>query len=293
MFIYRKIQETIRSKQRYYWFWRGIAIATSLLIFSTQLQSAAAQQEATLFHQQSLQPLQSNSPLTKAEPPLSSLPLPRAHPLPMTLADWQDTTGAGDYFHEVNTTPLGYLVWSQFPVKIYVEQTTEQLDSASASVQRFQAWTHAVLQAVQEWSIYLPLQAVSHSEEADISILRSRPPLEASVDRETGKFNLPRARSAETNYEFFLGRKVDAPEEATIAHRFTIRLTPDQTAEYTLATARHEIGHALGIWGHSPLATDALYFSQVRHPPQISVRDINTLKQLYKQPTRLGWPVVP
>jgi predicted Zn-dependent protease len=35
-----------------------------------------------------------------------------------------------------------------------------------------------------------------------------------------------------------------------------------------------------------------MYFSQVREPPPISARDINTLKRIYQQPTRLGWPVL-
>ncbi|XTZ12993.1 MAG: peptidase, partial [cyanobacterium endosymbiont of Rhopalodia inflata] len=35
--------------------------------------------------------------------------------------------------------------------------------------------------------------------------------------------------------------------------------------------------------------TDALYFSQVRSLSPISVRDVNTLKKIYQQPTRLGW----
>jgi predicted Zn-dependent protease len=71
----------------------------------------------------------------------------------------------------------------------------------------------------------------------------------------------------------------------------TIQLSPDQSDRYTLATARHELGHALGIWGHSPLETDAMYFSQVRDSPEISIRDVNTLKHIYEQPTRLGWPL--
>ncbi len=48
------------------------------------------------------------------------------------------------------------------------------------------------------------------------------------------------------------------------------------------------LGHALGIWGHSQLETDALYFSQVRKPAFISVRDVNTLKKVYEQSTALG-----
>jgi predicted Zn-dependent protease len=129
---------------------------------------------------------------------------------------------------------------------------------------------------------------VSQAEEADISILYERPPLQASVDRETGKFNIPRARAAQTRYEFYLRQAANAPENV-LSQRFTIKLSPHQTVDYTLATARHELGHALGIWGHSPFQTDTMYFSQVRNSPQISARDINTLKRIYEQPTRLGW----
>jgi len=69
----------------------------------------------------------------------------------------------------------------------------------------------------------------------------------------------------------------------------TIYIRPDQAIEYLQAAARHELGHALGIWGHSPQPTDALYASQVRNPAKISARDLNTLKRVYEQPTRLGW----
>jgi predicted Zn-dependent protease len=71
----------------------------------------------------------------------------------------------------------------------------------------------------------------------------------------------------------------------------TIQLPPNSTGESLLATIRHEMGHALGIWGHSPVITDALYFSQVPDPQPISERDINTLQKIYRQPTRLGWKI--
>ena len=218
----------------------------------------------------------------------SSLPTPRTHPLPPSLAQWQDSTRAGDYFTEVQLTPVNYLVWYQFPVKIYVDTPTEPAES-SASAQRFHNWFNAVLQAIQEWSIYLPLEVVSQLEGADIVIWRSRPPIQSSINPETGKLEVIRARTAETRYEFYL-RSV-GNEQQVLAHKFTIQLSPDQTLDYTMATARHELGHALGIWGHSPLETDSMYFSQVQNPPKISVRDINTLKRIYEQPTRLGWPL--
>jgi predicted Zn-dependent protease len=249
----------------------GIAIATAVLVIFTQLHRVEAQDS-------SLGELSS-----------SSLPTPQTHPLPATLTRWH-STGTGDYVSQVKPTPVGYLVWSQFPVKVYVERPTNPTES-SPSVRRFQEWVNAVLKAVEEWNVYLPLEVVTQPATADISILRSRPPLQASFNRETGQFNLPRARSAQTRYEFYLRPAVDA-SNPVLSHRFTIQLSPDQTVEYTMATARHELGHALGIWGHSPLETDTMYFSQVRNPPPISARDINTLKRVYEQPTRLGWPLI-
>lgn len=269
-----------QGKLRKYLIRLGMIIATSLIVVFANLQPLKSQVELPYWYN-----------FTTAELSESSLPVPKTHPLPETLAQWQDFSVSGDYFLEVEPTPLGYLVWSQFPVKIYVEEPTN-VELSPSSLRRFQDWVNAVTEAVEEWIVYLPLELVRNKEGADISILRSRPPLETSINRETGEINLPRARSAETRYEFYLRRGIDAPQKRIISHKFTIELSPDQTAEYTLATARHEIGHALGIWGHSPVETDTLYFSQVGNPPQISVRDINTLKRVYEQPTRLGWPLI-
>lgn len=196
----------------------------------------------------------------------------KPHPLPPTLAQWQDDQ-SGDYFSQVKPTEVGYLVWSQFPIKVYIQQPQE-----ISSTDQAKKWFNSVLQAVQEWNAYLPLVVVEKSAGADITIERSRPPLTLSLD------NTPQARSAETRYELYISK---AP--SVLSHRCTILLSPSQTKNYVQAAARHELGHAFGIWGHSPVSTDALYFSQVRNPLPISARDINTLKKVYQQPTKLGW----
>ncbi|MGB7441059.1 MAG: peptidase [Coleofasciculaceae cyanobacterium] len=262
--------------------WLAVGICTFLGLVFTQFRQVEAHKSWSV----PVSP--ANSELVQVELSQPYLPPFQSHPLPPTLEKWQDTTTAGDYFSQVKPTPLGYLIWSQFPVKVYIEQPPES-DHSSASFQRFQGWLNAVLEAAKEWSVYLPLELTKQQKEADISILRSRPPLEASINRQTGEVNLPRVRSAQTSYEFYLKPTVKTSVNPFLYHRFTIKLSPDQTAEYTLATARHELGHALGIWGHSLLETDTMYFSQVPDPPQISLRDINTLKRIYQQPTRLGW----
>jgi predicted Zn-dependent protease len=116
--------------------------------------------------------------------------------------------------------------------------------------------------------------------------LRSQPQRAIKLNPDTKKYDIPRAVAAQTNYKFYL-----TADPVAIAMRMTMQVSPNFTGVSLLATMRHELGHALGIWGHSPEAKDALYFSQVSNPPAISQRDINTLKKVYQQPTRLGWKI--
>jgi predicted Zn-dependent protease len=229
------------------------------------------------------------------------LPSPKPHPLPTTLEAWQDNA-SGDYFDQIKPVIVGYLVWTQFPITIYIDPATATEQAKPFLAKRAQTWIVAVQKAIQEWQPYLPLKIVNQATGADIIIRRSTPPLRlAAPAQKTNdsnpnrpRFEIPRARSAETQFELYARRSpTQSPETpALLAHRVTIHIRPDQAADYLQAAARHELGHALGIWGHSTQPTDALYFSQVRNPATISNRDLNTLKRIYTQPTRLGWPLM-
>ena len=212
----------------------------------------------------------------------TQLPIAKVHPLPVSLAQWEDRENKGNYFTKIDPSPLGYLIWSQFPINIYLEQITTSQDN-SASTIRDRQWLDAVRNAIAEWNLYLPLQEIENPELADIIIAGSTPEREVKLNPETGLYDIPRAITAQTNYQFYL------QNHQLLSHRMTIQISPDLSQVATLAAIRHELGHALGIWGHSSDRKDALYFSQVRNFPPISSRDINTLKKIYQQPTRLGW----
>ncbi|MEM7769539.1 MAG: matrixin family metalloprotease [Cyanobacteria bacterium P01_A01_bin.37] len=322
-----KTRQQARKRDRH-WYLLAIILGITLLM------SLCGRAIAPAIGAEELSPLQAPS---TAETDTSSLtdqrfllPTPRPHPLPDSLASWEDRTNQGDYFDAIAPTVLGYLVWTEFPITIFVEppnveppNDSESFDiptslpestsnsslntklqarplAASASspsaitrqlsppTQRIQSqWYESVLSAINEWSAYLPIEQSDEKATADIAILATAPPLQVSFD-ESGLL-LGRARSAETRYEFYIEERIDGTQ--LLLPKYTVMIKPGQSPQQIRATARHELGHALGLWGHSPLSTDALYASQVQSPSELSVRDITTLKRVYEQATQLGWPL--
>lgn len=194
----------------------------------------------------------------------------KPHELPQTLAQWDESKTPGDYFDQVRSVAVGALVWTHWPIRVYIEPLSAGL------LMKPEVWQNAIAQSVKDWQPYLSIGFVNNISEADIQISAKSPYQKSGA----------RVRSAETRYELYVG------EQQTLSHRVTINIRPTQTPQYLTSAARHEIGHALGLWGHSRNPADVMYFAQVRKPPGISAQDINTLKRVYQQPTKLGWPVV-
>ncbi|MDJ0578401.1 peptidase [Crocosphaera sp.] len=213
--------------------------------------------------------------LEKSLPPLQN------HPFPSSLNQWQDQPYSGDYFDQIEPSVVGHLLWSKFPIKIYFDRPNNPNDTA-ATTRRFNQWVNAVETSITEWNTYLPMTEVDRAELADIIIERNDPPMDVQIDPETGQLDIPRARTAQARYEFYI-------DDNQLLHKMIIQISPRLSKVATLSAARHELGHGLGIWGHSLEENDVLYFSQVSSSIPISSRDVNTLKKIYEQPTRLGW----
>ena len=258
--------------------WLSIWTAIAIVMMSAIAQPLVAQQDSN---------------------PLLPLQLPNAapHPLPSSLDTWVDLHNVGDYFDNITPFGFGYLVWSRFPVQVYLDSGELELGTVPSAEQR-QNWHQAMSSAVQEWNQFIPLEISDRPDHADIIVLAQTPPLRwptsslqegSDVPSQPSPLVIPRAQTAETTYNIALAETND---QMVMKQQYTIQLAPNQSLEYLEATARHELGHALGIWGHSPVQEDVLYFSQVQTPPSISARDINTLKKIYQQPTQLGWPLI-
>lgn len=236
-------------------------------------------------------------PARAAPPPSADLQLPplTTYPVPPRLAAWQDPLPASsalpsaaaaapeppleaDYLADIEPTAAGYLIWTQFPVTIYAAPP-----AATVLPRQAQQWQQAIDPAIAAWTPYLDIVRVNTPADADIVLQPERPPLRRLAD---GTW---RSRAAETRYQLYRQHQPNDPSATSrLIHRCTIFVRPDQSQGYIEGALRHELGHALGLWGHSPEAGDVMYFSQTASPARLSDRDIRTLQRLYAQPTRLG-----
>lgn len=218
------------------------------------------------------------------------------HPAPPGLEAWSDPLNdpAGDYFDEIQSLPFGALVWSEWPVRVSIDPTAPP------------DWQTDVRLALENWQTYIPLAIVPDSEAiapedlatfetsetqaaedltVDIAIVRTIVPAQPNANGQL------RAASARATFSVFVVRDRDASgtERERFGHRFTIRVSPTQAGRFVQSAVRHEFGHALGLWGHSPNPQDVMFAAQVAQPGRVSARDVNTLMRVYEQPTRLGW----
>lgn len=258
----------------YYWrtfCWAAIAATLAIALSTSHIPTLAQ-----------VTPPEPLTPSTVSAPTSSQVlpPVPpRVHPLPGFAQPWPLVDD--DYFGEIKTTSRGYLVWSNFPVKVYIDPPQELTERKS------ERWLKAVRRAIADWQVYFPLQEVTDPDAASIVIVPLLPPRNIQVDRENQRLIIPDLQRGRASYEFYT-QLTDPPQ---IIQRFRVYLSPEQNAKHTRGTARHEIGHALGIWGHSPDSDDVMFEQQVYKPPEISDRDLSVLRRIYAQPTQLGWPV--
>ena len=204
-------------------------------------------------------------------PPVQSVRVVEATPLERTAA-----AEAPGYVGSLATTPLG---WPSLPHWcVWVEPP------AHGEPDRWeQRWITAVDSALDRWSALVPLQRVQDPERAQVLLERRKPPLRA-VGRGW------RASNGRSQLQLLEVRRRDVWR---FEPQVTVLVSPHLRGEVQQATALHELGHAFGLWGHSPEPTDAMAVHQGQRPVlELSERDRLTLRWVRDQPNDFGRPAL-
>lgn len=167
-----------------------------------------------------------------------------------------------NYVREMRNTTSSIRLrnWDSFPITIWVDRTAPwSSEREAAALQGFSRWESALPNQVR-------FQFVSNPDQADIR-------LEFVLQSELGGRTVGLTSST---FEVVTGRMIDAQIQLAID-------SPDSNDSYTAAdlraTAVHEMGHALGIAGHSPEIADVMYFAN--RLEELTLADVNTLRTAY------------
>ena len=200
-------------------------------------------------------------------PPVQSVRVVEASPLQRA-----ERPGLPGYASSLATTSLG---WPSLPHWCVWVQP-----SSSAVPDRWeQRWSTAVQAALDQWSGVVHLQRVDTADRAHVLLQRRKPPLK-SVG---GRWRASNGRS------LLQLLQVRRQQTWRFEPQVTVLVSPHLRAAVLQSTALHELGHAFGLWGHSPDPTDVMAVHQGQKPVlALSAQDRFTLRWLRHQPNDFG-----
>jgi predicted Zn-dependent protease len=184
---------------------------------------------------------------------------------------------ASDYYREIAEASESER-WSSFPIKVWIGNVPPNGN-----------WAQGAREAFGIWKEMLPLELTAEQEEADI-----RFKWDADQNMEQG------AVGEEMDWVQF--RRVGGELASRKVAEVSVDLSRNWSRDEMRAIVLHEMGHALGIHGHSLSKGDIMYFQvqekghHVRVPgvyypivwkslvSKPSQRDLNTLIRLYNTP---------
>jgi len=174
-------------------------------------------------------------------------------------------TAGDDYRHRLTSTAYGW------PRRDHWCVWVEPVSAEGPAARWDQAWMTAVEAALASWAQLTPIQRVSQPEQAQVRILRRRPPLRNG-----------RASHGRAELQLVL---VQRQGQRLLEPQVVVQISPGQRPSAMQATALHELGHGFGLWGHSDVPGDAMAAMPGATPVlELSPRDRATFFWLQQQP---------